>query len=61
MSLLRYITTVAGVPFTTLSQILPFILIGIGADDMVSQHDLLHHTVYVEFASKLCFFFDWET
>lgn len=25
-----------GVPFTTLSQILPFILIGIGVDDMVS-------------------------
>lgn len=27
--------TVAGVPFTSLSQILPFILIGIGVDDMV--------------------------
>lgn len=31
----------AGVPFTALSQILPFILIGIGVDDMVSQRDVL--------------------
>lgn len=29
--------TVAGVPFTSLSQVLPFILIGIGVDDMVSS------------------------
>lgn len=27
--------TTAGIPFTTLSQVLPFILIGIGVDDMV--------------------------
>lgn len=29
----------AGVPFTTLSSILPFILIGIGVDDMVRKSD----------------------
>ena len=32
-------TAVAGVPFTTLSSILPFILVGIGVDDMVRQND----------------------
>lgn len=28
---------VAGIPFTSLAQILPFILVGIGVDDMVSK------------------------
>lgn len=28
-------TNIAGIPFTSLAQLLPFILIGIGVDDMV--------------------------
>lgn len=31
----------AGVPFTALSQILPFILVGIGVDDMVGARNEL--------------------
>lgn len=35
-----------GVPFTLLAQLLPFILIGIGVDDMVSLPPSLYKIIY---------------